>query len=185
MRLRHLDYPSATPVDQLGLGALDALLDRGDFDDWAPLVAAVKADPNGPLADTILELVDAHHMYGTSQLWRDLIGGLRRSRDVEVGSGAGGGLGALRRARGMTQAQVAERLGASQSDVSKLEHRRDVKVSTLVAYAKATGGQVRVLVDYPDGTLDVLSGRPGGRRSTDRADPDDRRGRRHHPGAPV
>src|SRR5437899_3053637 len=66
---RHLDYPEDTPLDRLGPAAIDDLLDRGDLDDWVPLVQVVAADPWGPLAETILHLCEAHPMYGTSALW--------------------------------------------------------------------------------------------------------------------
>jgi len=70
MRFRHLDYDPATPVHELGPAAIDALLERGDLADWAPLLRAVAHDPWGPTAETVLHLCDAHPMYGTSQLWR-------------------------------------------------------------------------------------------------------------------
>lgn len=69
MRHRHLDDPPGTPVEDLGLAAIDDLLDRGDLDDWRPLLRAVGADPWGRLADDVLHLVRAHPMYGTSVLW--------------------------------------------------------------------------------------------------------------------
>ncbi len=77
---RHLDYDPATPWADRGRAALDDLLDRGDLDDWAPLVEAVAADPDGPLASKILAICAAHPMYGTSTLWPRWITGLRRSR---------------------------------------------------------------------------------------------------------
>lgn len=66
---RHLDIPAGTPPEQLPLDALDDLLDRGDFEDWQPLAAAILRDPHGPLAERILRLCRAHPMYGTSALW--------------------------------------------------------------------------------------------------------------------
>ena len=49
----------------------------------------------------------------------------------------GQALGALRRARGPTQQQVARLLEMTQPEVSKLERRRDVRVSTPRAYVGA------------------------------------------------
>ena len=50
----------------------------------------------------------------------------------------------VREALGRTQADVADRAGMAQGDVSKLEGREDVKLSTLRRYAKALGGDVEV-----------------------------------------
>ena len=59
-------------------------------------------------------------------------------------------LAQLRRQYGRTQAEVAARLGISQSDLSKLERRSDARLSTLRAYAAAVGGRLR-LVFHRDG----------------------------------
>ena len=156
---RHLDYPPGTPVEELGPAALDDLLERGDLADWAPLAAAVRADPHGPLADTVLRLCAAHPMYGTSRLWSGWIDSLRRARR-EAAPAAGTGLVELRRRRGLTQAAVGRRLGATQSDVSKLERRGDLRVSTLRAYVEATGGRLDLVATYPDETVEIALRRP-------------------------
>lgn len=48
-------------------------------------------------------------------------------------------------ATGLTQVELAERMGISQSDLSKLERRRDIRLSTLRAYAAALGGDIRAV----------------------------------------
>jgi hypothetical protein len=141
MRFRHLDYPMDTEVTHLGPAAIDALLGGGDLDTWTPLLRVVASDPFGPLADTILRICDAHPMYGTSPLWRDWIGRRRGRPAPETTT-----LSDARTRAGLTQAQVAERLGIGQSDVSKLERRPDVRLSTLRAYAAAIGGRLHVAI---------------------------------------
>lgn len=53
---------------------------------------------------------------------------------------------ALREASGLTQAQLAEKLGVRQPLISKLEGggTKDVKLSTLVKVAAALGARVRI-----------------------------------------
>lgn len=144
MRFRHLDYGSDTPVSALGAAALDDVLDRGDLEAWAPVVRLIQRDPWCPTADRVLRLCEAHPMYGTSVLWRTWIEGVRGERR------AGRTTLAQARARaGMTQSQVAQRLGIAQSDVSKLERRGDVRVSTLRAYARAIGAHLQVTIQGP------------------------------------
>lgn len=145
MDFRHLDYASGTPVAELGPAALDALLDRGDLEAWTPLSRAIAEDPWGATADTVLRLCEAHPMYGTSSLWRTWI----ERRRGRAGPSATG-LAEIRRMIGLTQAEVGERLGISQSDVSKLERRSDMLLSTLRAYARAVGVRLRVDVQGPD-----------------------------------
>lgn len=153
MRHRHLELPSSTRVDQLGLEALDDILDRGDLGDWAPLLHDVARDPWGPVSERILHLVNGHPMQGTSVLWRSWIE-TRRATNVPVHVGRA--LAALRRARGLTQQEVAARLGMTQPEVSKLEQRRDVRVSTLNAYVAATGGRLVVSARLADGDTSIL-----------------------------
>lgn len=57
----------------------------------------------------------------------------------------------LRQAERMTQAQVAERLGGRQVYVSRLERRADMKLSTLRAYVEALGGELQLMVTFPEG----------------------------------
>lgn len=149
MHFRHLDYSPGTPVSDLGPAAIDGLLDRGDLHDWAPLVRAVAAAPWGPTAEMVLRLCEAHPMYGTSTLWRTWI---ERRREQEGAGGAS--LADARRRAKLTQTEVGRRMGISQSDVSKLERRGDVRVSTLQAYARALGGQLRISLRLPGESAD-------------------------------
>ena len=47
----------------------------------------------------------------------------------------------LRRARHVTQVEVAKAMNVEQAAVSKLERREDMYVSTLREYVKALGGE--------------------------------------------
>lgn len=57
----------------------------------------------------------------------------------------------LREARHLTQATLAKTLEVSQSEVSKIERRTDVYVSTLGSYVRAMGGKLEISAVFPDG----------------------------------
>ncbi len=57
----------------------------------------------------------------------------------------------IRKARQITQEQVAEKLGGKQVYISRLEKRADVKISTLRDYIQALGGDLQLLVTFPNG----------------------------------
>jgi predicted XRE-type DNA-binding protein len=57
----------------------------------------------------------------------------------------------LREARALTQSTVAELLDMDQSEVSRLERRSDMLLSTLKRFIHATGGEMHIVVQYPDG----------------------------------
>ena len=49
-----------------------------------------------------------------------------------------------------TQVEVATAMGTSQDRVSKLEHGGDALVSTLRRHVRALGGELRLMVEFPD-----------------------------------
>ncbi len=60
-------------------------------------------------------------------------------------------LGELRKRRGLTQEDLAERLGAHQSGISRLEKRTNVHVETLREVVEAMGGTLEITARFPDG----------------------------------
>lgn len=145
MKHRHLVYAANTAAERLPSAAIVDLLERGDFEAWRPIAAAIRARPHGALAERVLSLLDAYPVYGTSPLWRAWIDRCRVRVEAESHRPAPVGLATLRRRKGMTQAFVAARAGMSQSDLSKLERRSDVRLSTLHVYAKALGGRLEAV----------------------------------------
>ncbi|TFF17959.1 XRE family transcriptional regulator [Jiella endophytica] len=66
------------------------------------------------------------------------------------------GLRQLRKGLKKTQHQVAEATGMSQHNVSRLEHRDDMLLSTLNDYIEALGGRLRVMAEMPgDATIEI------------------------------
>jgi DNA-binding XRE family transcriptional regulator len=56
----------------------------------------------------------------------------------------------LRKAHQKTQTQVAKELGMTQDQVSRLEQRSDVLLSTLRKYVEAMGGRLSLVAEFPD-----------------------------------
>ncbi|MGA2597463.1 MAG: XRE family transcriptional regulator [Bryobacteraceae bacterium] len=57
----------------------------------------------------------------------------------------------LRKARELTQTRIADELHIGQGDVSKLERRTDMYVSTLASYLQAVGADLEIRAVFPDG----------------------------------
>jgi transcriptional regulator with XRE-family HTH domain len=64
----------------------------------------------------------------------------------------------LRRAHKLTQARIAETLGIGQDQVSRLEQRSDLLLSTLRDYVQAMGGRLTIVAEFPHQKPVVLSG---------------------------
>ena len=64
----------------------------------------------------------------------------------------------LRKARKWTQVRVAKELGINQENVSRIEKRSDLLLSTLSGYVEAMGGTLRLVVEFPDRPPIALTG---------------------------
>jgi DNA-binding XRE family transcriptional regulator len=64
----------------------------------------------------------------------------------------------LRKARELTQEQVAEAPGIRQATVTQLEKRGDLLLSTLRSYVEAMGGHLTPMVEFPGRSPVALEG---------------------------
>ena len=64
----------------------------------------------------------------------------------------------LRKVREQTQEHVAEMLGITQENVSRIEKRRDLLVSTLRRQVEALGGRLSLIAKFPDRPSVELTG---------------------------
>jgi DNA-binding XRE family transcriptional regulator len=56
----------------------------------------------------------------------------------------------LRRAREMTQVRMAKKLGVAQKQISEIEKRTDMHISTLRRSIEAMGGTLALVAEFPD-----------------------------------
>lgn len=61
----------------------------------------------------------------------------------------------LRRARNLSQQKLAEALDTTQGEVSKIEHRTDLYLSTLRNYIEAMGGELDIIARFKDGAVRI------------------------------
>jgi DNA-binding XRE family transcriptional regulator len=61
----------------------------------------------------------------------------------------------IRNARRMTQTRLAELLEMDQGNISKLEQRTDMYLSTLRSYIEAMGGALEIRAVFPDGDVNI------------------------------
>jgi transcriptional regulator with XRE-family HTH domain len=58
-----------------------------------------------------------------------------------------------RRARELSQVELAEKFGTTQPEISKIESRTDMYVSTLRKYIEAAGGRLEIVARFPDSDI--------------------------------
>ena len=64
----------------------------------------------------------------------------------------------LRKQMECTQEELAEAMQMKQGNLSRLEARKDMKVSTLRDYIEALGGQLKIIAELPGRDPVVISG---------------------------
>ncbi len=62
----------------------------------------------------------------------------------------------LRKARTVSQQDLARKLAVGQPAVAKLERRSDMYVSNLRRYVEALGGTLEIAAHFPDGAVTIM-----------------------------
>jgi hypothetical protein len=64
----------------------------------------------------------------------------------------------VRRLRKLTQARLSKKLKIGQEGVSRIEKRSDLYISTLRGYVEGVGGELTLMVRFPDQPPVILAG---------------------------
>jgi len=67
----------------------------------------------------------------------------------------------LRKAHRLTQESLAAALNVGQDQISRLEKRSDLLLSTLRSYIEAMGGKLMIIAEFPEHKPVILSGISG------------------------
>jgi transcriptional regulator with XRE-family HTH domain len=68
-------------------------------------------------------------------------------------------LGEMRRARGLSQEELATLLNVKQPSIAKLEQRTDMYISTLRDHINALGGELVMYARFPEGDVRISASR--------------------------
>jgi transcriptional regulator with XRE-family HTH domain len=63
----------------------------------------------------------------------------------------------MRRARGLSQEALAQRLNVKQPSIAKLEQRTDMYISTLRDHIRALGGELEIIARFPGGDIKITN----------------------------
>jgi DNA-binding XRE family transcriptional regulator len=77
-------------------------------------------------------------------------------------------LGELRKGRKLSQAKMADALGIGQMQISRLEQRKDPRISTVQRTVAAMGGYLTMIVTFPDQGPVILVPSRGAERNSRR-----------------
>jgi transcriptional regulator with XRE-family HTH domain len=88
-------------------------------------------------------------------------GALERVQEIEDELRLAAGLTALREQAGITQRELAERIGVSQPRIAAIERSRNVTIDVLDQYVQALGGRLEVAVVHGRHRTSLLGPRAG------------------------
>jgi DNA-binding transcriptional regulator YiaG len=118
LAFRNVDVSSADPVSAWPLEAIQTALERGGLGDWRRLAAAIRADPWGPVARRIEELLAYSRPYGVAPAFERAIAQSRAAAEAAEREAVAVEVRELVDRSGLSQAEFASRVGTSASRLS-------------------------------------------------------------------
>lgn len=137
LAFRNIDVSPDDPVEVWGFEGLLAAVDRGDVTDWQRVMGAVRTDPWGPVAATLLEVFDVAEDVGAVSAMRAGLELLRAEREQHEREVVAKEMRSLWHNSGMDQAEFARRLGTSRSRLNTYLNGRTVPLATVLVRARA------------------------------------------------
>src|SRR6185369_3424495 len=126
---------------------------------WRDVKAKARvADPTSDDRDRVERQARMRGVMLTSVRWADI-----RAEEVAAGKEQllaevlGHRLAEVRRARGLTQQQVAERMGVSKGRVSQIEQGKVSGQDVVARFAAALGGRLHQAIYFDDGDIAAIA----------------------------
>lgn len=118
LAFRNVDVSPEEAVSGWPLEAIQTALERGGLAEWRRLAAEVEADPWGPVARSVEEVLGYSRPYGVSDAFERAIGRSRRVTEAAEREAVAAEIGELVRESGLSRADFASRVGTSASRLS-------------------------------------------------------------------
>lgn len=118
LAFRNVDASLAEPVSQWPQEALQTALERGSLSEWRRLAAAIQAEPWGPVARRVEEVLTYSRPYGVAAAFERAIGQLREAAETAEREAVAAEIRGLVGKSDLSQAEFASRLGTSASRLS-------------------------------------------------------------------
>jgi DNA-binding transcriptional regulator YiaG len=118
LTFRNVDTSPNDPVEDWPLEAIQTCLERGSLVYWRRLATAIQAEPWGPVARGVEEVLTYSRPYGVSLLMERIIARARESAEASEREEVAAEVQRLVEASGLSRAEFASRIGTSTSRLS-------------------------------------------------------------------
>jgi DNA-binding transcriptional regulator YiaG len=118
LAFRNVDASPEDPVSEWPLEAIQTALERGGLAHWRRLADTIQAQPWGPVARRVEEVLTHSRPYGVAPAMERAIARAREGSEVAEREAVAAEVGGLVRASGLSRAEFASRIGTSASRLS-------------------------------------------------------------------
>lgn len=115
---RNVDASPDDPVESWPLEAIQTALERGSLMHWRRLAAAIKAQPWGPVARDVEEVLTYSRPYGVAKTMARVIDRARRDAEAAERAAVAAEVQRLIEESGLSRREFASRIGTSTSRLS-------------------------------------------------------------------
>lgn len=118
LAFRNVEVSPADPVSKWPLEAIQTALERGGLSHWRRLAAAIQAEPWGPIARRIEEVLSYSRPYGVTAAFERAISRAREASEASERAAVAAEVDRLVRESGLSRIEFASRIGTSASRLS-------------------------------------------------------------------
>lgn len=118
LAFRNLEASPDDPVAEWPPEAIQAALERGSLEHWRRLAEEVSAEPWGPVARRVEEVLAYSRPYGVAGAMERVIARSRRAAEASERAAVAAEVAGLVEASGLTRTEFASRIGTSASRLS-------------------------------------------------------------------
>jgi DNA-binding transcriptional regulator YiaG len=150
LKFRNVEASPDDPVETWPFEGILAAVERGTLPDWRRLAKAISADPWGPVAQQVIEVLSLSRPYGTAELLEGVVARARQEASESERHEVAAEIRSLVDGSGLSRQEFAERIGTSRSRLSTYISGRVVPSAALMARIRRVA----------QGTATVLPGGP-------------------------
>jgi DNA-binding transcriptional regulator YiaG len=150
LKFRNVEASPDDPVETWPFEGILAAVERGTLPDWRRLAKAISADPWGPVAQQVIEVLSLSRPYGTAELLEGVVARARQEASESERHEVAAEIRSLVDGSGLSRQEFAERIGTSRSRLSTYISVRVVPSAALMVRIRRVA----------QGTATVLPGGP-------------------------
>ncbi len=118
LSFRNVDASPDDPVSEWPQEAIQTALERGGLSHWRRLAEAIRADPWGPVARAVEEVLTYSRPYGVAPLMERVVARAREAAEASEREAVAAEVSTLIEASRLSRAEFATRIGTSTSRLS-------------------------------------------------------------------